>query len=217
MGHTYKPFNNMKFKNLFYISVFVLMVFSSCKNDDNEPMIITPEPRAIDTSLTLLTGYRDLNFEECKVIWDSIKLTSDDSYMYQTTYHGNLSGIDGITETKIEAGVITKYSNEGYSTGEKTLVSSFYETYEDIGTHGYTPRTIDELYHLCKTEYIPNAEPIQYTIQDDSTYVITFTPDTVLSFQVSEQGIIKKCGYTVEGCSDDCFRGFTISAFETID
>ncbi len=84
----------MNFKNLFYVSVFTLLAFSSCKNDDDEAIGSEPQSTRIEISLSSLTGD------------------------------------------------------------------------EEIGANGYTPYTIDELYHLCETVYLPadtvTGQVIQY-------------------------------------------------------
>src|SRR5690606_11309244 len=72
----------------------------------------------------------------------------------------------------------------------------------EVGTHentsAATPRTLDEIYDQAQNDWLQKR------------------PDTKVSFEANNNGLISSCGYIMDGCQDDCFIGINIASIEAI-
>ena len=81
-----------------------------------------------------------------------------------------------------------------WQTGNSPSIS-WTESYADLGAHdqGSPARTIDQLYHQCKSEILNQAQS-KYSIQ----------------FKVDAFNVIKECSYTKKQCNSQCTKGIRI-------
>ncbi len=147
---------------------------------------------------------RQNQFEKSKKSWQVLKSENNESYRYQVST-ASWTGYSSITTISVLNGAVTKREFESYNSdnqGGKELVHSYVEVGEEIGAdvEGADPLTLDELYDICKKEYL--------TV-DSNTNTVYFTE--------FDNGLVQSCGYVPNNCVDDCFRGFTLSIIEWID
>lgn len=131
--------------------------------------------------------------------WQKLKAKNGDSYVYTTSF-SSWSGYSSTTEIVVEDGVVIarnfEASNPHNSESEQ---ESWSENKAELGTHnqGSPAKTMDELYQDCSKKYL----------SVDST-------ENTIYFEMSDDGILKLCGFNPNGCQDDCFQGIRISSFE---
>ncbi len=135
--------------------------------------------------------------------WENQKVKHNNSYRY-TLYRETGRAMGSRATITVKKGKVIqrhfehysmKYTKEGI---ERIVEDQWTENKADLGIHKsiFAPQTIDELYQDCKGIYInsPKSE--------------------IKTFNVDTNHIIRTCGYTPEGCHDDCFRGIELFSFE---
>ncbi len=126
-----------------------------------------------------------------------------------------------ITEIKVENGVVSARAYEASKLDAKGTDEIIYSTYHEdstkLNTHdeGSPTYTMEKLYTLYETDYL-TVDTNRTTIDSTGTIVPVSNYNTI-TFNVSNEGIIRTCGYTPNNCMDDCFVGVYINAFEWLD
>ncbi|MBD8488044.1 hypothetical protein IFO69_04725 [Echinicola sp. CAU 1574] len=142
--------------------------------------------------------------EKSEKNWQVLKSENGESYRYQVST-SSWTGYSSITTITVLKGLVTKREFQSYlpdNEGGQELVYSYVEEGEKIGadTEGAEPITLDELYDVCKEEYLtvdPNSNTIYFTEFDN--------------------GLVKSCGYVPQNCVDDCFFGFSLKIIEWLE
>lgn len=170
------------------------MILMSCENSNDKLSV-----------LTTLKGESGLTYNESLTQWSELKNLNGDSYIYQTTFI-SWAGFGNITELKIESGIVTSRTYQGFITneanGQKEIIETYTETLTNLGSHekGASPLTIDDLYNSCASEYLT------VDLENNTLY-----------FETELDGLMTLCGFVPNGCMDDCFRGVEINSLEWID
>eukprot|EP01084_Bolivina_argentea_P169327 293552_1 len=134
------------------------------------------------------------NYTNSLNTWNELKQETGGCYEYSTVF-ASVTGHFFTTTIKVENGVVIERLFEITKDGRQ--IESWQETIaqDNIGEHGGSPKTMDELYQSC--EYHLN--------KNDQIYDIYF--------ETNEDCILRKCGFRDKLCSDDCFRGISINSF----
>jgi len=183
-------------KILRYIAAFFLII--SCESNDD-----TPENQL--SALTTLESQEGISYTESIDAWNALKTNNGDSYSYQTTFI-SFTGFGSITELTITNNLVTSRMYQEFSTdqmtGEKDIIDAYTETGSEVGSNpkGATPLTIDQLYTTCAADYL---------VVDEN--------DNTLYFQTTANGLMTLCGFFPNDCTDDCFEGISISAFDWVN
>ncbi|WMJ71727.1 hypothetical protein RCC89_00865 [Cytophagaceae bacterium ABcell3] len=153
------------------------------------------------SNLPPLSGESGTPYSDCIEKLNDLKSKNGNSYIYQTTFT-SWSGYGSVTELKIKDGKVVSRVYQEFITNEsheREIVDSYTETKSNLGSRekGAKPLTIDDLYHLCTSEYL--------TVDEE---------DNSVTFETELDGLMTLCGFSPVGCVDDCFRGIRISALK---
>ena len=140
------------------------------------------------------------SFNKSHKVWLTFKSKSNNSYKY-TVEGYSWVGILWKTTITVDEGKIVRRSYQCEEIGfgmEPSLKEEWTENGEEIGIHketaAFDPITLDEVYEKAKNEWLIKRS------------------DTTTFFEIKNNGLISLCGYTVDGCVDDCFRGVNITS-----
>lgn len=173
-----------------YYAMLVLILFSCGQN----------KPEVAST----MKSPNGFNYNESLKAWDELKKINGNSYEYEVHFESWI-GYESITKLKIVKGKVLSRSFEFYkpdpNTGELNVSSSYFENKDDLGKHeeGALPRTIDQLYTSCLSQYI-----------------IADIVENYVYFETDKNGIVNLCGFVPKGCADDCYKGISIDKFSWI-
>lgn len=158
------------------------------------------------TAVTVLTSCKKNNiehkndFDRSHDSWLSFKQSSNNSYSYKVS-SGSWTGTSSETVITIKDGKVTNrsyiYKIPGKTPGtEPVVMEEWQEDQNKLNTHsaGAPTLTLDEVYQKAKTEWLLKRK-------DAETF-----------FEAKNNGMISTCGYTQNGCQDDCFNGITIAS-----
>jgi len=147
----------------------------------------------------------DNQYEKSLKAWLSFKETSNNSYSYVVTRY---SWRDNRSETAITVtnGKVTQrhFKNTSVAGMENIPEEAleWIESENDLNTHSTSfaaqPQTLDEIYDTAKTHWLLKRKGSQPT------------------FEAKNNGMISTCGFTAEGCMDDCFDGINIKSIEAL-
>jgi hypothetical protein len=184
-----------KIKNLILISIIGL--FFSCEHTED---IFKSEL----SELTELVNQSGVSYSESLEKWNKLKIINGNSYVYQTSFYSWI-GEASITEITVIKGTVTSRVYEHFKTNESNgrgaLIDTYSESIDNLGVHesGALPKTIDELYNTCSSDYL------------------TVDPNTnTIYFETALNGVMTLCGFVPDRCQDDCFVGTNIKNFEWI-
>lgn len=143
--------------------------------------------------------YED-NFKKSRSAWLDFKDKSNNTYKY-TTQGSTWVGYTWETTIMVAGGKVTgrsfKYTS-GENIPEKDL--AWTENELEINTHSNTPAseavTLDVIYEKAEQDWLKKRKDVE-----------TF-------FEANNNGMISLCGYTPNGCMDDCFRGIQVLKIE---
>lgn len=133
--------------------------------------------------------------------WQSIK-SKHPSYQY-TTQFSSWTGYSSETRVQVRNGKIYARGfmemNSRQTPNQQTSGRMYLEIGKQIGSNdfGAPAKTLDDIYMQCGLEWL----------QKDAL-------DNRLYFTTDKNGILNTCGYRHKQCSDDCFRGASISSLE---
>ncbi|THU41192.1 hypothetical protein FAM09_03505 [Niastella caeni] len=137
-------------------------------------------------------------YEKSYRAWLDFQAGSEDSYMYQVE-SSSWTGYSKQTTITVKQGKIIERS---YSLNAMrwpgnvlTVVNEWKEDATQLGTHneGHELLTLEELYQKAKSDWLLERF-------DAKTY-----------FETDNNGMISVCGYSKNGCADDCFNGVRIT------
>ena len=133
--------------------------------------------------------------------WNALKTQNGDSYHYETSF-ASWAGFGNKTTLTVQNGEVTARAYEAYrleGEGQATITESYTEEGTTLGTHeaGAAPRTVDELYGVCRAEVLT-----QSALAND--FYLTFRAD----------GVLETCEYAPKNCADDCSRGVNVTELE---
>ena len=137
-------------------------------------------------------------------IWNELKLKNGDSYSYEIkrgswTGQGDKTTIIVENDIVIARNYISGYYE--YVNNEVNLIAeySYQENKTNLGSNerGAEIKIIEDYYLDCSSKYL--------TVDQKTNK---------LNFSTNENGMMNACGYTPEGCIDDCNFGISISNFE---
>ncbi|WP_215223345.1 hypothetical protein [Echinicola shivajiensis] len=142
--------------------------------------------------------------EKSEKKWQVLKSQNDESYRYQVST-SSWTGYSSQTTITVQNGLVTKRVFKSYNVdneGGQELVDFYVEEGEEVGVNeeGTDPLTLDELYDICKEEYL-SVDPKINTIY----------------FTAFDNGLVQSCGYVPESCVDDCFFGFNLEIIEWLE
>lgn len=147
--------------------------------------------------------YED-NYKKSYKAWLDFKEQTNNSYVY-TTSDGTWVGASWETTITVEKGEIIqryfKYTriSEGLTPPD---VLEWTESKAEINTHKDTPAseamTLDDIYVKAKTDWLEKRK------------------GSNASFETKNNGMISLCGYSMDGCADDCFRGISIKEIKSL-
>lgn len=143
------------------------------------------------------------DFDASYQAWTSFRESSQNNYQYRVRT-ASWTGSYSETTLTIKAGsVVGRSFTAGYvdpETHKPVIVKTWTENGADIGLHesGAGVMTLDEVYDQARTDWLKKRN-------DAKTY-----------FEAKNQGMISTCGYVMNGCQDDCFRGITITMIKKI-
>lgn len=157
----------------------LILVFISCSK--NNYLVSTKD----DKFDTLNSSYER---------WKKIKNKNNNTYSYSTEFISWV-GFGSKSTFFIEDDIVVKKVYESWN-DTRNITSNFIEKRDDIGKNikGAKPKTIDELYNICKLEVL--SKNIEYN------YIY-------LSYD--KNIILKVCTYSNKNCADDCSKGVRIS------
>lgn len=126
--------------------------------------------------------------------WLDFKSASGNSYTYQVL---TSSWTSYTTETTItvKQGKVTERSFIARTgNGPVIIVKEWKEDENQIATHmeGAAPLTLDDIYARAESEWLVKRG------------------NATTEFEAKNDGMISLCGYTENGCADDCFNGIYI-------
>lgn len=145
------------------------------------------------------------SFEKSQLALKDFKAANNNSYRYTVTA-GTWVGASWETAISVKNGKVVerhfKYTNldDKFIGMIPEAELEWTENNENLNTHekGAATLTLDEVYALAKTEWLVKRSGVQ-----------TF-------FEAKNNGLISSCGYTEDGCQDDCFRGISISSITAL-
>lgn len=182
----------LEMKNIFYILHLLAFIIMSCGNKISK----------VSTTFKSPNGY---SYKESLNAWEKLKKTNSNSYEYEVHFESWI-GVKSITKLKVINGKVFsrsyKFLKPNPNTGELYVSNSYIEKKDDIGKHedGALPKTIDQLYASCISEYI-----------------IADTSENYVYFETNKSGIINLCGFVPKECVDDCYKGIKIAKFNWIE
>lgn len=150
-------------------------------------------------------------YENSLTAWNDLKEVNGSSYTYEVITKSvfdfgsttQITVIDNIVVSRnYEAYNLFDENNMPLQWDNRIITNSYSEnsTNLNINNEGASALTIDELYNLCLKDYL-TVNPKRNTIY--------FNVDTI--------GVLENCGFTPNGCQDDCYTGVTLSNFEWIN
>jgi hypothetical protein len=144
-------------------------------------------------------NYKD-DFENSQTAWLNFKESSNNSYKYIVSGGSVLADYGWETTITISNGVIIrrdfKYIGNLQNIPADEL--EWTENESEINTHetsnAKVALTLDDVYNKAKNEWLVKRK------------------NTTNYFESKNNGLISTCGYTANGCMDDCFIGITIKS-----
>ena len=132
-------------------------------------------------------------FDRSYHAWLDFKKNSGDSYSYKVS-SGSWTGISAETVITVKAGTVAgrdyELKNINRTTNQPYTMTSWKESSDSLNTH--TERaptlTLDDIYEKAKTDWLRKRKNVK------------------IYFEADNAGMISSCGYTENGCVDDCFR-----------
>ena len=142
------------------------------------------------------------NFKDSKKVWLDFKKQSNDSYKY-TTQGSSWTGNMWQTTITVSKGKIIKRDfkyirGENIPTNELEWTENERDINTHIGTNASDALTLKEIYEKAEEDWLVKREK-------SKPY-----------FEAKNNGMISLCGYTPEGCMDDCFKGVRINSIEAL-
>lgn len=153
-----------------------------------------------------LTGCKKNNLEHKSDFENSynacldFKMSSGNSYQY-TVLRTSWAGMSWKTVVTVKKGKVTKRHfewivpddwSQDIPAGEKEWIEEGDELNSHRGTGAAEAITLDEIYAKAKNYWL---------IKRDNAEIF---------FETKNNGLISKCGFTEDGCADDCFNGINI-------
>lgn len=133
------------------------------------------------------------NWLKCQSSWNNI--------YYYTTTTSSCTGHSSETTTKVLSGQILSRQFVSYildeATGEKEIETEWTETSAELNSHndGFPAMLMDDVYKKARIEWLKGPKGATYFLETDATF-----------------GLLRECGYIIDGCVDDCFVGVKIIA-----
>jgi hypothetical protein len=129
--------------------------------------------------------------------WHDFKTKSGDSYVYQLETSSWIGYSSETTITVKQGKIIERsFALKGRLSNSSaiTVMREWKEDETQLGTHtdAHPLYTLDDIYEKAKTEWLLERG-------DAKTY-----------FEAANDGMISVCGFTRNGCADDCFNGVHI-------
>ncbi len=140
------------------------------------------------------------NFKKSRKAWLDFKGQAKNSYKY-TTQGSSWAGFSWETSIYVEDGKVIERIFK-YTSGENIPENelAWIENEQEINTHKNTAAseavTLDDIYEKAQHDWLKKRK------------------DAEAFFETNNNGMISLCGYTPDGCMDDCFRGIHISKIE---
>jgi hypothetical protein len=138
------------------------------------------------------------DYSRSYLAWHDFQTKTGDSYVYQMET-GSWTGYRVETTITVKQGKIIERAyvlteHQLISSGPTTVVREWKEDETQLGTHneGHDLLTLDDIYEKAKNDWLLKRD-------DTKTY-----------FETDNDGMISECGYTKDGCQDDCFNGVHI-------
>jgi len=138
------------------------------------------------------------DYSRSYLAWHDFQTKCGDSYVYQMET-GSWTGFRVETTITVKQGKIIERAyvlteHQLISSGPTTVVRQWKEDETQLGTHneGHALLTLDDIYEQAKKDWLLKRD-------DAKTY-----------FETDNDGMISLCGYTKNGCQDDCFNGVHI-------
>ena len=141
------------------------------------------------------------DYERSVKAWVKFKETANNSYQYEVSQY-SWPDHRSVTLISVTNGKVTKrHYKSVFTEGLKNMPAETMEWTEnenDLNTHKDSPAaqaiTLDEVYNLAKTNWLLKRKGSQPT------------------FEAKNNGMISTCGFSAEGCVDDCFVGINITS-----
>ena len=201
----------MKKKIAILITLIVLVV--SCEKNEESININSQESELSILTPVGIESLPQISNEESFENWKELKIKNGNSYIYQTSFNSMEGNFGRTTELKVENGIVTKRIFEAYKYTHKydgddfiefitEVTDSYIESESEVGSHEYgaLPRTIDELYNTCDSEYL------KANINENSIY-----------FYSGINGLMLSCGFRPNNCADDCDIEVSIDGFDWLE
>jgi hypothetical protein len=148
----------------------------------------------------------DADYEISKESWLDFKKLTSDSYKY-TVQSSTWTGQSWETTLTIKDGEVSERYFQ-YTSPDVTLESipdedrKWTEDFENLNSHENSPAaeilTIDEVYLKAQQDWLIDRD-------NSETY-----------FETENDGLISVCGYQLDDCRDDCFRGIKIKSITAL-
>lgn len=203
-------------KNKYYFILLLLLgtLLHSCKTKPSKSDITKYQPENVENEpkKAIAKPVKSLpenivypyEFVKSQQALLDFKKSTNNNYKYQVA-EGSWTGLTWETTITVEDGVVTKRSFKYTSTkGLPENISAeeqeWTEKENEIGTHkiGAEPLTLDEIYDKAQEEWLLKKE------------------NTEFFFETENNGLISTCGYVINNCADDCFRGINIENIEAL-
>ena len=136
-------------------------------------------------------------FDRSYQAWLDFKKNSLDSYSYKVSA-GSWTGVSAETVITVKSGKVAgrgyELKNINRTTNQPYTMTSWKESSDSLNTHaeGAPPLTLDDVYEKAKTQWLLKRKNVK------------------IYFEADNAGMISSCGYTQNGCVDDCFQGVHI-------
>lgn len=139
------------------------------------------------------------NFKKSRNAWTDFKKQSNNSYKY-VVVGSTWIGYSWETGITVKDGKVVERDFKTFKDGKEE--GSWIELEAELNNHVETPAaatiTLDEVYQKAQTDWLKTRK------------------NTETFFETKNNGMISTCGYTENGCADDCFRGIYIKSIEVL-
>lgn len=160
-------------------------------------------------TITLVTSCKksdfahENKFDRSYHSWLNFKKSAHDSYAYMVS-SGSWTGIGTKTVITVKSGVVVRRDYErkniNRTTNQAFTEEAWSEYLDSLNAHSYgaPTLTLDEIYEKARTEWLIKRK------------------DAKIYFEADHAGMISNCGYTENGCVDDCFTGIRINYIKAL-
>jgi len=195
----------------FFGFILYLLTFLGCNSetssraDSSDSSSVTEEAVEEKTVVDIKNTQHGTDYYISLEKWNQAKETHNNSYAYTLSLTSGEGGFTLLTTVTVQNGIIYSqerkvdywHSDPNHKTPLKK--EGWIENQKQLGTHGETPKTMDEFYEDCA----------KILTVDPKVHEIVFT--------MNDKQLMSACGSTHEACADGCFKGVRITDFKWLD